>query len=408
MKSEISAKIYLRKSRISDKGTYPVYLILSQNRKVKWISLNIETRPDHWDDEKGLPNRKHPLYNEVKTFLEKKKADISNILWNSKNLDKPLTIDQMVNKLNLGTANKGSDVFKFFDQTYQRLIDTGRIGYAKVFLETKRQLVNFTGKKELSFYDLNFQFLTLWEEWILKRGVSLNSCFVFVRTLKTLLNNARKEEIVDEFYNPFKDYSFLKFRKISPRKRAISKFDIDNLKALNFEPDTSLFKTRLYYLFSYYCRGINFRDMAYLKWSDITDNCIRYERLKTKKVYIIRLEPEPLEILNHFKKFQSGKHSFIFPILSNIHETPLQQDYRIKKIQKIVNKDLKEIARFLNITDDLTFYSARHTFATVSKKAGVPTAKISEALGHDTERTTNIYLDSFEQEDLDNAFKGIL
>lgn len=408
MKGQITYSIYFRDDRKNEKGEHLIYLRLCQNRKLKWVTLNISSKPEHWDQEKGLPTRKHPLYTEIKTFLEKKKADISNILWNSKNQEKPLTIDQLVNKLNLATADKGTDLFKYFDQTYQRFIDTGRIGYAKVFRETKRQLVNYTGKQELSFYDLNFQFLTLWEEWILKRGVSLNSCFVFMRTLKTLVNNARKEGIVDEFFNPYKDVSFLKYRKINPRKRAISKFDIDNLKALKFDPETSLFKTRLYYLFSYYCRGINFRDMAFLKWSDITDNCIRYERLKTKKVYIIRLEPEPLEILNHFKKFQTGKHSFIFPILNEIHETPIQQDTRIKKIQKVVNKDLKEIAKLLNITDDLTFYSARHTFATVSKKAGVPTAKISEALGHDTERTTNIYLDSFEQEDLDNAFKGIL
>ncbi len=408
MKSEITYQIYPRKSRSNEKGEFPVYLLIMQKRKVKWIALNFYAKPEQWDDEKGLPTRKHPLYTEIKTFLEKKKADISNILWQSKNLDKPLTIDQLVNKINLATANKGADLFKYFDQTYERLIDTGRVGYAHVFRETKRQLVNYTGKEEFSFYDLNFQFLTLWEEWILKRGVSMNSCFVFLRTLKTLVNNARKEEIVDEFFNPFKDYSFIKFRRITTRKKALSKFSIDNFKALNFDPDTTLFKTRLYYLFSYYCRGINFRDMAYLRWSDISDNCIRYVRLKTKKAYIIRLEPETNEILNHFKKYQTSRNSFIFPILAEFHEKPLQQDNRIKKILKVVNKDLKEIAGLLNINDDFTFYSARHTFATVSKKAGVPTAIISEALGHDTERTTNIYLDSFDKEDLDNAFKGIL
>jgi len=305
MKSEISYKIYLRKNRISEQGEYPVYLLLSQNRKVKWISLNINTKPEHWDESKGLPTKKHPQHLEVKTFVEKKIAEIGDILWNSKNKDKSISMDQLVNKLKLSTSNNGADVFQYFDQTYKRLVDLGRVGYANVFKETKRQLVNYTGKKELSFYDLNFQFLTLWEEWILKKGVTLNSCFVFVRTLKTLVNNARKDEIVDEYYNPYKDYSFIKFRKVTTKKRALSKFSIDSFKALKFEPGTSLFTTRQYYLFSYYCRGINFRDMAYLRWSDISDNCISYVRLKTKKAYIIRLEPETNEILNYFKSFKN-------------------------------------------------------------------------------------------------------
>ena len=42
------------------------------------------------------------------------------------------------------------------------------------------------------------------------------------------------------------------------------------------------------------------------------------------------------------------------------------------------------------------------------KRNGIPTAQISEAMGHDTEKTTQIYLDSFENEILDEACKVII
>ncbi|MBS6967306.1 MAG: tyrosine-type recombinase/integrase [Bacteroides sp.] len=58
---------------------------------------------------------------------------------------------------------------------------------------------------------------------------------------------------------------------------------------------------------------------------------------------------------------------------------------------------------FLNIT-----YVARHSFASVLKKSGVNIALISEALGHSDLATTQIYLDSFDNEQVDEAMKNLL
>ena len=58
---------------------------------------------------------------------------------------------------------------------------------------------------------------------------------------------------------------------------------------------------------------------------------------------------------------------------------------------------------FLNIT-----YWARHSYATVLKRSGVPTSIICESLGHSSERVTQIYLDSFENEQIDEAMKNLL
>lgn len=69
----------------------------------------------------------------------------------------------------------------------------------------------------------------------------------------------------------------------------------------------------------------------------------------------------------------------------------------------IVDKRLK-----IKPTIDLTTYVARHTYATVLKRSGVNTSIISESLGHSSEKITQIYLDSFENSQIDEAMKNLL
>ena len=96
----------------------------------------------------------------------------------------------------------------------------------------------------------------------------------------------------------------------------------------------------------------------------------------------------------------------LFPILSSFHKTDVQKANRIHKVISNVNKRLKEIGEALNI--DLTTYVARHSQATVMKCAEVSTALIREIMGHSSERVTQIYLDSFDNEQVDNAMKSLL
>ena len=73
-----------------------------------------------------------------------------------------------------------------------------------------------------------------------------------------------------------------------------------------------------------------------------------------------------------------------------------------------VNINLKLIAAQLGVEGNLTTYVARHSFASVLKKSGVNIALISEALGHSDIATTQIYLDSFDNEQVDAAMKNLL
>jgi site-specific recombinase XerD len=58
--------------------------------------------------------------------------------------------------------------------------------------------------------------------------------------------------------------------------------------------------------------------------------------------------------------------------------------------------------------DQITFYTARHSFATILKKKGHSVELISELLGHSDIKTTQIYLGSFDDATKDAAFEDLL
>ena len=86
----------------------------------------------------------------------------------------------------------------------------------------------------------------------------------------------------------------------------------------------------------------------------------------------------------------------------------MQKQNRIHKVLGQINGELKVLASELEIEADMTTYVARHSFASILKNYGVNISLISEMLGHTDLKTTQIYLDSFENEQLDEAMSNLL
>lgn len=82
-------------------------------------------------------------------------------------------------------------------------------------------------------------------------------------------------------------------------------------------------------------------DIALLKWSNIQNGRIRYEKAKTGKQYSISLLPPAMEIVDYFKIYNPDSE-YVFPILiSDEHNTPQDINSRIQRCRKITNSDLK-------------------------------------------------------------------
>ena len=255
---------------------------------------------------------------------------------------------------------------------------------------------------DIYFSEIDINWLKRYEAYLRTKGLADNSIGVRFRTLRTLFNKAISENIVKSDYYPFKAYKVSKLRK-GTVKRAITKADIELIINHKVESDYSQLAIDLFY-FSYLSGGINFVDMAYLKADNIIDKRLIYNRKKTKKLIKLPMQEKALHIIDKYK----SDNCYLFPVLSDFHKTEVQKANRIHKVLAKVNKCLKEIGTELNLPIDITTYVARHTYATVLKRSGVNTSIISESLGHSSEKVTQIYLDSFENSQIDEAMKNLL
>lgn len=405
MNTFVKAVLYTSKTLKS--GEHPILLRLTRDRKQIKIGLGISCHLSEWDEKANRPKKKHPLYHEIKRALDKAEQDAEKVILDFDNQDRAYTLDDI--KAKLAKAQNRLTVHACFEEHVSRLKAAGRIKYANIFHATKKSLMGFRGEADFSFSEVTHTFLTRWEEYHMQKGTKPNAFYVYLRTFKTLINNARKDEQVPENFDPFKGVSFAKFRRIKTKHRAITKDELQRIKALELLIGSKLAEARDFFLFSYYCRGINFVDMAYLKWKDVRNGRIFYTRRKTKENFNINLLEPAEEILAYYRELAETSGSpYVFPILSDFHQTEQQRDDRVQKVLVRVNLKLKEIAKRAELDVPLTTYVARHSFATVLKQQGVPISQISEMMGHDSEITTRIYLKAFEDEVLDTASRALL
>lgn len=159
-------------------------------------------------------------------------------------------------------------------------------------------------------------------------------------------------------------------------------------------------------MFSFFNMGMNFHDMAQLRWTDITGERINYKRTKTGKLFSIKILPPVQEILNFYREHNANS-SYVFPILDETYPTLEKRRQRITSGLRAFNKHLKIFAKQVELEGKVTSYVSRHSWATILKRMGVSTTVISEGLGHASEKTTQVYLDSFENETLDRVNLGL-
>lgn len=402
-----STKLILRTAKTLKNGEHPIVLRIIKDRRTKFIFTGYSCSSELWDFKENKPKKKHPNRLELELFLDKKKAEAQKIVLDLENENLNYTPESFKQVYKIST--KKITVFAFFEEVIQNLIKQNKVGNANMYKDCKRSLIKFRNNLDFYFSDIKVSFLLRYERHLVERGVSGNSISVYMRTIRSAFNKAIAEKYIKRDTYPFEEYKISKL-DTGTQKRALSKLQMQEIINLEILEWNSIMNAKNYFLFSYYCRGINFTDIALLTWKDINSNRLTYVRAKTGKSYNMELLQPAKDILDLYQPFTGEKNdNYIFPILKkSTHITAVQKDYRITKVLKQVNTDLKKIANLAKIDIVLTTYVARHSYATVLKKQGVSTSIISEALGHDNEKTTQIYLDTFENSVLDDASRGLL
>ena len=396
--------VVLFTSKVLKNGENPIMVRLIKDRKSKYISVGESCSKALWDDKKNLPSKKHPLAKEMAIKIEKTKMEAKRLLMKLEDEQTDFSAEDFTKRLK--NQNRKTTVIQFLDEVIADLLKADKIGNANVYKNLRNVIVRFRNK-DFTFPELDGSFLRKFEQDFRERGVSEVSMSVHFRTFRALYNRAVVEDFAKKESDPFADFKVSKFNT-KTQKRAIKKEDIVRIALLTVEKGTRLYNSQNAFLFSYYCSGINISDIIELEWTDISpDGLMEYERNKTLQKQRVQLLPPAKEILAYYGKYSTG--DYIFPYLDKAkHKTVAQINNRVKKITKQINEDLKTLAKMAGIETNLTTYVARHTFATVLKRSGVDISKISELLGHDSEKTTKIYLGDFENEELYAATLNLL
>ncbi len=405
MNASVSVVCY--KSKTLSNGESPLMLQVSKSGKRKYQSLGISIKPRYWDFTRNKPKPNCPNKDYIQKIILDKQTELQQRMLELNSEQKEYTTTTLLND-----ENKKFEL-KTVSEFYQELIEEYRVnnkcGNRLIYKSSYNSLKVFTNDKlDIPFSAIDITWLNKYERWLRSKGNEETTMSLMFRTLRSTYNKAIKAKCARKSEYPFDEFKINKF-DVSTQKRAIAKTEV-----LKFTKDVRPIGKRQYiqlskdiFMFSYLCGGINFTDIANLTKANIIEGKrLHYIRQKTGKLIKIGLSEEAMKIIERYTTESKG---YLFPILNaNLHKTPLQKQNRIHKILGKVNINLKLIAAQLGVEGNLTTYVARHSFASVLKKSGVNIALISEALGHSDIATTQIYLDSFDNEQIDAAMKNLL
>jgi integrase len=282
-----------------------------------------------------------------------------------------------------------------------KLLREHRIGTAVSYQTAYYALAKFRGN--LRFIEITITYLKEYEQWMLQQEYSKTTVGIYVRSLRTIFNEAAEDKIIKKE----KCYPFGKRRYQIPTSRNVKKslklHDVS--KIYKYIPECEQeSKAKDYWLFSYLANGINCKDIALLKYRNIEEEYIVFERAKTEnstrsnpRSITVFISEDIRTIIETRGNPDKSPANYIFPILEH-GITPLRQYELIELFIRSINEWMDKIRIKLKIERRVSTYVARHTFSTVMKRSGVSTEFIQEALGHTDIRTTENYLDSFEKE----------
>ena len=404
MNATISVVCY--KSKTLSNGEYPLMLRICKDGKKKYQSLGISVLPRHWDFTRNKPKPNCPNKEYIQKIILDKQTELQQRVLEFNSEQKEYTTTTLLNDKNKKFELK--TVCQFYQELIEQYKNNDKCGNRLIYKSSYNSLKVFTKNQlDIPFSAIDISWLNKYEKWLRSKCNKETTRSLMFRTLRSAYNKAIKAKCARKSDYPFDEYKINKF-DTKTQKRAIAKTEI-----LKFTKEVDYIGKRQYvqlskdiFIFSYLCGGINFTDIANLTKANITNGRIHYIRQKTGKLIKLGISEEAMQII---KKYESESKGYLFPILNaNIHKTPLQKQNRIHKMLGNVNKNLKLIAAQLNVDANMTTYVARHSFASVLKKSGVSIALISEALGHSDLSTTQVYLDSFDNEQIDAAMQNLL
>lgn len=391
--------IVLDTRRAKNSGKYPVKLRVFTNspKTQKYYPTVFEFSKSEFNKvwEAKKPRKEHKDLRLQLQNLEFKANEMARRL-------SPFTLDKFEQQLYGIDKGNSIEVSYYYAMAINRLQQNDQIRTASSYELSLKSLQNFHGKKKLTFLEIDPAWLKRYERYMqeeLKR--SPTTVGIYLRPLRAIFNDAIADKVIDK-----DDYPFGKRKYTIPApkgtKRALSKEQLKILfEAVPVKKEHA--KAKAFWFFSYASNGINFKDIANLKFKDISGDVIYFTREKTKNTskskapVSVYMNSFIKQVIEEYGKKKRKPDDYIFPIFSP-KATPKEKLRQLSNFIRLINQHFKNFALSLGIDENVSTYWARHSFATNAIRSGASMEFVSEALSHSSLNTTKNYFAGFESE----------
>jgi site-specific recombinase XerD len=405
MEKQYFISLYLDTRRAKDNGKYPVRLRLftSAPRIQKFYSTVFDFSESEfksiWETAKPR-NEYKEVRRQMQAVVEKAEHTAENIV--------PFSFEAFEKKLYRKTGD-GQNIFWHYNQVIEELKKNNQLGSASTYDLSLKSLKGFIehtkGKapETLLFSEVTATWLNGYEDYMLKhKKLSLTTVGFYLRALRTLFNRAIKAGDIDKAAYPFGSSAY-RMPAVKRVKKSLNRVQLKQL--FEAKPQTpAQQKAKDFWFFSYSCNGMNIKDIALLRYEDLHDNTFKFIRAKTARTskenlteVVVYLTDYAKSIIEKYGNPNQHPKQFVFSILGD-SDTETAKRAKIQNFTRFINQNLKKLAIAQGITEDISTYWARHSFATNAIRQGASMEFVSEALSHSNMKTTKGYFAGFEDE----------
>ncbi|WP_420147855.1 phage integrase SAM-like domain-containing protein [Spirosoma sp.] len=381
-------------------GHYPLFLRITENRKHRRVYIGFDIPLKDWNPNKKEVRRSYPLHEVINKKIDSIKSDAIRLKADTKNVTSTVIAESL----------KGRSSAYFFQYAYSYIANKPYNTQRNVRTEINKFL-EYVGNKELFFADITVKLLADYESWLrTKKGNTTNTISKGLSKIRTVFNQAIKEGILPVQDNPF---LLIRLKEGKPERVRLTEEELKSFQEVALPQGSLLWHTRNYWLCAFYMAGMRFSDISCLQWKNINGNRLSYVMQKTKNTvtqsHTIQLPKQAEEIIQNYRPTKPLPTDYVFPILNpnKIYVTEADILKEISRKNALINKYLKKICFLAGIPKDLSFHSARHTFADLGRKKVKDVYAISKLLRHSKINITEKYLSEFDTDTTDKALESI-
>lgn len=384
-----------------------IYYQIIHHRVPRQIATDYHIRACEWDEKRSIvitaEKNREGFIKSIRQHIRRDLERLNRIINKLKDCLLDFSTEDIVEEFN-HYVNEYSFI-NYMENSIATLIKNGKTGTAENYRSALKSFKKFlacqrpegvTHKTDDIMLDcISSELMERYESWQKSIGHIPNTISFYTRIFRAVYKRAVEDNIIED-KKPFRRvYTGID----KTEKRALPLIIIRRLKGLDLSLKPKLDHARDIFMLSLYMRGMSFIDLCFLRKSDLKEGIISYRRRKTGQLLTIGWTKEMQQILD---KYPENESEYLLPIIT---KNGINEHYAYKNAGYRINSNLKKIGEMIGVSDvkRWSLYSARHSWASLAKAKGIPVSVISEAMGHENEKTTQIYLASLETSVVDNA-----